>query len=413
MHMKFALLVGDGMADYPLGELGGRTPLEAANTPNMDRLAREGVVGLVRTIPPGTAPGSDIANLNVLGYDVARYYSGRAPLEAASRNIELAAGDVAFRCNLVTVENGVMLDYSAGHITSKEAAELIASIDDKLGTPSLKFYPGVSYRHLLIVKLAAENGSELACTPPHDIVGQPIAEYLPRGQDEAVFKKLMSDSVRILSGHTANRKRLQSGKKQANMIWLWGQGKRPSMPPFTELYGLSGAVISAVDLIRGLGKCAGLEVVEVPGATGYFDTNYAAKAEYGLEALKRGDFLFVHVEAPDEAGHIGDIAEKVRAIENFDKLVVGPIADGISRLKEYRVMALPDHLTPIKVRTHVSDPVPFLVWGTGISEDGTARGHATCFSEAEARESGLMIENGFELLPRYLRSFPRKRESMT
>ncbi|MBI5117203.1 cofactor-independent phosphoglycerate mutase [Candidatus Poribacteria bacterium] len=407
--MKFALLVGDGMADYPLEELGGRTPLEAAGTPNMDRLAREGIVGLVRTIPPGTAPGSDIANLNLLGYDVAQYYSGRAPLEAASRNLELAPGDVAFRCNLVTVEDGVMLDYSAGHITSEEASELIAAIDDRIGTPSLKFHPGVSYRHLLIVhgEIAAESDRNLMCTPPHDIVGRPIAGYLPVGQNETAIRKLMSDSVGVLSEHSVNRKRLQSGKKPANMIWLWGQGKRPSMPSFSDLYGLNGAVISAVDLIRGLGKYAGLEVVEVPGVTGYFDTNYAGKAGYGLEALKRRDFLFVHVEAPDEAGHVGDVAEKIRAIENFDKMVVGPIADGISHSVPHRVMVLPDHLTPIRVRTHVGDPVPFLVWGTGIlpggaATSGAATSGATCFSEASARKSGLLVENGYELLPRYL-----------
>ncbi|MBI4832774.1 MAG: cofactor-independent phosphoglycerate mutase [Candidatus Lindowbacteria bacterium] len=398
--MKFALLVGDGMADYPLDELGGRTPIEAANTPNMDRLAREGVVGLVRTIPPGMAPGSDIANLNVLGYDVTKYYSGRAPLEAASRNIELAADDVAFRCNLVTVEGGVMVDYSAGHIASEEAADLIASIDSKLGTDSLKFYPGVSYRHLLIAHGKGATGIDrvLACTPPHDIVGQPIAGYLPRGKDERLFRKLMDDSVEALSMHAVNRKRVQSGKRPANMIWLWGQGKRPSMPPFRELYGMSGVVISAVDLIRGLGKCAGLTAVEVPGATGYFDTNYGAKASYGLEALGYGDFLFVHVEAPDEAGHIGDVAEKIRAIENFDKLVVGPVAEGISRSERSRLMVLPDHLTPIEVRTHVGDPVPFLVAGSGIPASG-----ASGFSEATARKSGIMFENGHELLPKYLR----------
>ncbi len=399
--MKFALIVGDGMADYPLEELGGRTPLEAADIPNMDELAREGAVGTVRTIPDGMQPGSDIANLSLLGYDVGKYYSGRAPLEAASLEIELAEDDVAFRCNLVTVEDGVMIDYSAGHITSEEAAELITGVDAEFGTGGFKFYPGVSYRHLMTVSLADGKSwdSKLHCTPPHDIVGRPIAEYLPSGEDEDIFRRLMSDSTRTLSGHEVNRRRVAGGKRPANMIWLWGQGKRPSMPVFSELYGLTGSVISAVDLIRGMGKYAGLSVVKVPGATGYFDTNYEGKGKYGADALKTGDFLFMHVEAPDEAGHVGDIEEKVRAIENFDKLVVGPIVDELRRSNEYRAMVLPDHLTPISVRTHVSDPVPYAVCGTGISPNG-----ATSFSEAEAERCGTLTRNGFELLPGYLKA---------
>jgi 2,3-bisphosphoglycerate-independent phosphoglycerate mutase len=399
--MKFALLVGDGMADFPLEELGGLTPMEAADTPAMDRLAREGTVGMVRTIPEGMAPGSDIANLNLLGYDVKRYYSGRAPLEAASRNIELSDDDVAFRCNLVTVIDGIMVDYSAHHISSEEAAELIEAIDNAFGGPSLRFHAGVSYRHLLIAR--SENGkrrgSKLACTPPHDIIGQPIKEHMPSGEDEHLFRRLMLDSVRVLSDHRVTRERVRSGKRPANMIWLWGQGSRPSMPTFHELYGLTGAVISAVDLIRGMGKYAGLTVVEVPGATGYFDTNYAGKASYGIDALGSGDFLFVHVESPDEAGHIGDLKEKMRAIENFDKLVVEPMVDSMSRSGPYRVMVLPDHLTPIKVGTHVADPVPYVVCGTGVPRSG-----ASGFSESEAVKSGIMIENGFELLPSYIKA---------
>ena len=397
--MKFVLLVGDGMADYPLAELKGLTPLEAAATPNMDALAREGTSGMVRTIPSGTPPGSDIANLNLLGYDVAKYYTGRAPLECASQNIHLSDEEVAFRCNLVTISDGVMADYSAGHITSEEAAELIAAVNGKLGGPIFRFHPGVSYRHLLIAKAArSENwDSKLACTPPHDIVGQRIEAHLPLGEDEHLFRKLMADSVAVLSGHPVNRRRLEAGRKPANMIWLWGQGRRPSMPPFPKLYGITGAVISAVDLIRGIGKYAGLSVIDVPGATGYYDTNYSGKASYGLDALKHDDFLFVHVEAPDEAGHAGDIKEKIRAIENFDKLVVGPIAAALKD-RPHRMIVLPDHLTPIKVRTHVDDPVPFLVYGTGVP-----KGRAGSFSEAEARKTGIMIESGFELLPAYLK----------
>jgi 2,3-bisphosphoglycerate-independent phosphoglycerate mutase len=397
--MKFALLVGDGMADYPLEELGGLTPLEAADTPNMDRLAREGTVGAVRTIPDGMPAGSDIANLNLLGYDVYKYYTGRAPLEAASRGIELSDDEVAFRCNLVTVEDGVMVDYSAGHISSKEAGELIAVVDAKLGGTTRKFHSGVSYRHLLMARTSEgkSGGSELECVPPHDIIGQPIAEHMPHGEDGELFGRLMLDSVDALAGHAVNRRRIEEGKRPASMIWLWGQGKKPSMPTFDELYGMTGAVISAVDLICGMGKYIGLSVIEVPGATGYFDTNYEGKGRYGADALRLADFLFVHVEAPDEAGHVGDIEEKVRAIENFDRLVVGPIAEEISRSERYRVMVLPDHLTPISVRTHVADPVPYVVCGTGVTANGASR-----FSEAEAAKRGTLTEKGFELLPSYL-----------
>jgi 2,3-bisphosphoglycerate-independent phosphoglycerate mutase len=397
--MKFALLVGDGMADYPLEGLGGLTPLEAADTPNMDRLAREGTVGAVRTIPDGMPAGSDIANLNLLGYDVDKYYTGRAPLEAASRGIELSDDEVAFRCNLVTVEDGVMVDYSAGHISSEEAGELIAVVDAKLGGTTRKFHSGVSYRHLLMARTSEgkSGGSELECVPPHDIIGQPIAEHMPHGEDGELFGRLMLDSVDALAGHAVNRRRIEEGKRPASMIWLWGQGKKPSMPTFAELYGMTGAVISAVDLICGMGKYIGLSVIEVPGATGYFDTNYEGKGRYGADALRLADFLFVHVEAPDEAGHVGDIEEKVRAIENFDRLVVGPIAEEISRSERYRVMVLPDHLTPISVRTHVADPVPYVVCGTGVAANGASR-----FSEAEAAKRGTLTEKGFELLPSYL-----------
>jgi 2,3-bisphosphoglycerate-independent phosphoglycerate mutase len=398
--MKFALLVGDGMADYALDELGGLTPLEAAATPNMDAVAREGTVGTVRTIPDGMQPGSDIANLNLLGYDVRKYYSGRAPLEAASMGIELAAGHAAFRCNLVTVEDGVMVDYSAGHITSEEAAPLIEAVDAKLGREGLRFYSGVSYRHLMIAAPGEGTSwdSDLHCTPPHDIVGKPIAEHLPSGKDSETLRELMSESAGALSGHAVNRARIESGKRPADMIWFWGEGYRPSMPTFDELYGLGGSVISAVDLIRGMGKYAGLSVVKVPGATGYFDTNYEGKGKYGVDVLREQDFLFMHVEAPDEAGHVGDVEEKVKAIEMFDKLVVGPIVEELKSSGEYRALVLPDHLTPISLRTHVSDPVPYAVCGTGI-----ACGGASAYSEAEAEKHGDLIENGFELLPSYLK----------
>ncbi|RJP19538.1 MAG: cofactor-independent phosphoglycerate mutase [Candidatus Abyssobacteria bacterium SURF_5] len=397
--MKVALLIGDGMADYPVEELDGLTPLEAAETPNMDRLAREGTVGLVRTVPEGTAPGSDIANLNLLGYDVSRYYTGRAPLECASRNIDLTAEQIAFRCNLVTVADETMVDYSAGHIGSEEAAELIADIDRQLGDSSRKFYAGVSYRHLLVADPGgAKWETNLTCTPPHDIVGQPITSYLPQGENQQLFRKMMLESQKILSEHAVNLRRIRSGKRPATMIWLWGHGKRPSMPTFQQLYAMKGAVISAVDLIRGLGKYAGLNVIDVPGATGYFDTNYSGKAGHGIDSLKKSDFLFLHVEAPDEAGHAGNMQEKIRAIENFDRLIVGPITDALSGSEPARLLVLPDHATPLSVRTHVSDPVPFVAHGAAIPTNGCSG-----FSEAQAGRTRLYIEKGFELLPAYLK----------
>lgn len=343
--MKYVVLVGDGMADYPLEALEGKTPLQVAHTPNMDFISTEGKSGIVRTIPDGMYPGSDIANLSILGYDPRKYYTGRGPLEAASMGVSLGEGEVAFRCNLVTVKEDILVDYSARHISTEEGRALIQLIDEKLGSESISFHPGISYRHLLVLK----GCEKVRCVPPHDIVGQPMEENLPSGEGSEVLKKLMHDSRSILGEY---------------MIWPWGPGKAPHMPSFKDKYDLSGSVISAVNLIKGIGRCAGLQIINVPGATGYLDTNYKGKADYALSSLENKDFVFVHVEAPDEAGHAGDIRAKIKAIEDFDEKVVGTMLDGLSKYEGYKIMVLPDHPTPISLRTHTSDPVQYAMFST-------------------------------------------------
>ena len=363
--MKLIVLLGDGMADLPLEVLGGRTPLQAAEKPNMDRLARQGRSGLARTVPEGFAPGSDVANLSVMGYDPAECYTGRAPLEAAAMNVRLSPGEIAFRCNFVTIENGLMKDYSAGHISSPEGQELIEALAPLM--PGQRLYPGVSYRNLLVLQV----GANAECTPPHDISGQPVEEHLPRGQDSELLVALMEAARPVLERHQVNRRRIAAGKRPANAIWLWGQGPAPAMPSFAEKYGLSGAMISAVDLLKGIGRYAGLKVIDVPGATGNIDTNYQGKVDAALEALKSRDFVYLHIEAPDEAGHEGEIDLKVRAIELFDEKVVGPVLQALEKSGEdWRVLLMPDHATPISIKTHSSDPVPFTIAGSGIEPDG-------------------------------------------
>jgi 2,3-bisphosphoglycerate-independent phosphoglycerate mutase len=362
--MKFVVIVGDGMADEPLAALSNKTPLQVAKTPNMDLIAKEGRTGLARTIPDGMPAGSDVANLSVMGYDPRKYYTGRAPLEAAAMGVELAKDDIAFRCNLVNVIDGIMVDYSAGHITSPEARELIESLKPLM--PEHRLYAGVSYRNLLVLK----TGEKAVCTPPHDITDRPIKDYLPSGKDSELLRQLMDVSKSVMAMHPVNLKRMTEGKRSANMIWLWGQGSMPSLPAFQEKYGLKGAVISAVDLLKGIGVYAGLEVIEIPGATGTIDTNYQGKVQALFDALDRVDFVYLHVEAPDEAAHAGDLKLKIKAIELFDECIVGPI---IKRLKalgnEWRVCVLPDHLTPIAIKTHTGDPVPFSIMGQGIESD--------------------------------------------
>ncbi|MDI9394290.1 MAG: cofactor-independent phosphoglycerate mutase [Euryarchaeota archaeon] len=361
--MKYAVLIGDGMADYPIEKLGNRTILQAARTPAMDSIAARGKTGLAKTIPDGFPPGSDIANMSILGYDPAIYYSGRAPLEAASMRVALAADDVAFRCNLITIENGMIKDYSAGHISSDEAEILIDTLDSKLGTEKVRFYPGISYRHLIVAR--NNLGAETECTPPHDITGEKKDNYLPGGKDGEFFSEMIEKSAVVLEQHPVNLKRMQEGKNPANSIWVWGQGYAPKFTAFKELYGKKGAIISAVDLLKGIGIYAGLDVIEVPGATGYLDTNYEGKASAAIEALKTRDLVFVHVEAPDEAGHEGSIEKKLKAVEDFDSRIVAPILKYAETSDEpFTILVLPDHPTPISVKTHTGDPVPFAIYRT-------------------------------------------------
>ncbi len=365
--MKYIVLIGDGMADRPLKELGKKTCLQYARTPNMDWLARAGEVGTVRTIPKGFEPGSDVANLSILGYDPKKYYSGRAPLEAVFRGIILKPADVAFRCNLVTLKTGAnlsmtsafMQDYSAGHISTAESRRIINDVNKHFGDGNISFYPGVSYRHLMVWK---GGRTEVRCTPPHDIPGRKISGYLPSGRGGDVLRRLMEKTGEFLMTHPVNRNRIRKGLSPANSLWFWGQGKRLHIPSYTKKYRLKGALISAVDLTKGLGICAGFDVLNVRGATGYLDTNYSGKANAALRALLSHDFVYVHVEAPDEAGHNGDVRGKIRAIEDFDKKVVGAVRKGVGKFGAYSILLLPDHCTPIRVRTHTSEPVPFVIY---------------------------------------------------
>ena len=392
--MKYIVLVGDGMADYPVDELGGRTPLEAARTPNMDFIARHGILGQTKTIPEKMTPASDVANMSILGCDPRKYYSGRGPLEAANMGVQLGEDDVAFRCNLVTVAENKMKDYSAGHISSNEAAILIKAIDKQLGSDKFKFYPGISYRHLLLAKQGALDALEnVECNAPHDILGQDITKNLPKGKNNQILVDLMQESRTILDKQEINQVRLDLKENPANMIWLWGQGKKPAMPNFKEKYGLTGSVISAVDLIKGLGLILGLDVINVPGATGYYDTNYEGKAIAAIKSLETHDFVFVHVEAPDEAGHNGDLREKITAIERFDQLVVGTVLEAFKHHENYRILVMPDHATPVALRTHTADTVLFGLFGKNIVGKGFAG-----FNEKEAKLSDLLFPNGYEVM---------------
>ena len=393
--MKYAILIADGMADEPLKKLKGRTPLEVAETPNMDFIAKNGRTGMVRTIPSAFPPGSDIASISIFGYDPQKYYTGRGPLEAANMGVKLKRDDVAFRCNLVTIKEGIMDDFTAGHIADAEAKELIKHLDKKLGTAKIRFFPGVSYRHLTVIKGGPE---EAKCVPPHDITGRPIAAYLPKGKDAEILRDIMKNSVPFLSGHQVNKLRMASGKKMANMIWLWGQGKAPRMPLFKKKYGLIGGVITAVNLIKGLGRVVGMDVIDVPGATGFYDTNYVGKANYALRSLRKNDLVIVHVEATDEAGHMGDIKEKIKAIENFDTFIVGTMLRGLKRFHKFRILIMPDHPTPIAIKTHSSDPVPFAIYGSGVKSD-----KVEVYTEKAVRRSKLRVNKGYNLMDLFLK----------
>jgi 2,3-bisphosphoglycerate-independent phosphoglycerate mutase len=359
---KVAVLVGDGMGDEPVPMLGGKTPLQVAEIPAMRRVAALGTVRMVQTVPDGLSPGSDVANMGLLGYNAKENYTGRAAIEAAGARLPLEPGDVAYRTNLVTVDDGLMMDYSAGDISSEEAHELIGALNEAAGREGLKFYGGVSYRHLLIWR---DGPTDLKMVPPHEISGRPILDHLPAGPNPYEARRLMETSRQVFERHPVNLKRVAEGKRPATQIWLWGHGKAMSLEPYGPRYGLSGGVITAVDLVRGLAVLCGLEVIRVPGATGWIDTNYEGKAQAAVDCLGRSDFVYLHVEAPDECGHKGMAEEKVRSIENFDRRIVAPVWAALEAAGEpYRLVACMDHRTPVVKRGHTSDPVPF-AWVDG------------------------------------------------
>lgn len=393
---KYVLILPDGAADLPLAELDGKTPLEAARTPHADWIAANGRQGTLRTVPDGFSPGSDVATMSLLGYDPHRYHTGRAPLEAAARDLKTGSDDLIFRCNLVTIADGCMSDFTAGHISQPEAARLIAEMNARLGNERVRFHEGVSYRHLMVY----ENAGKMApdCTPPHDIPGRPAAEFLPSGPGAKEIREIMFRVEEIIEHHEVNEVRRDLGENPATSIWLWGQGRPPDLPSFRERFGVRGAVIAAVDLVRGLAKCIGWPVIDVEGATGYLDTNYAGKGAAAVAAIDEYDLIMVHVEAPDEAGHLGDAGEKVRAIERVDEFVVGPLLEKIRGFDRWRMAIVPDHPTPVATRIHSADPPPFCMAGTGVE----AR-LAAPFGERNAAAGDLHIGRGHDWMEYFLR----------
>ena len=397
--MKYVIIHGDGMADWPCDELGGKTPLEAAHKPNMDLIASRGELGLVATIPEGMPAGSDVGTMTMLGYDPARYHTGRAPIEAASQGIALAPDDVVFRMNLVSLAPGdggttLMNDFTSGHITSEEAAEIVDDIRRELARDGIEFFNGVSYRHLMVWRNGI-TGTKL--TPPHDITGQPVAPHLPQGEGADRLSMIMRRAGEILREHPVNQARREAGKTMASAVWFWGQGKRPAVPTLKDRFGVEGSVISAVDLVNGLGRLADLDVITVPGATGFLDTDYAAKARYGLDSLKRRDFLLLHIEAPDEAGHMGRSDFKVEAIERIDELIVGPMLAELPSFGEWALLLMPDHATPSILKTHSNEAVPFAILKGGKpalkGAESTRR-----YTEAEGGRTGLVLKQGYRLI---------------
>lgn len=400
--MKYIVMLGDGMADYPVEALGGKTPLEVAKKPNIDRLARGGRLGMVKTVPDGLKPGSDVANLSAMGYDPLKCYTGRSPLEAVSIGIQMDDTDVAFRCNLVTLSDDAeyaektMVDYSSGEITTAEAAELIRAVDEAFRTDEILFYPGISYRHCMIWH---QGPVGLNLTPPHDISDRKITEYLPQNP---VILDLMKRSYEILKDHPINQDKMARGLNPANSIWLWGEGTRPGVTGFEAAYGVKASVISAVDLIKGIGLCAGMKVIEVEGATGNIDTNFKGKGEAALKTLLDGqDLVYIHVEAPDECGHHGDLEGKIQAIERIDQDIVGPLLKGLEEAGEdYSILVMPDHPTPISIKTHISDPIPYLLY---CSTDVTDSGIDT-YTEKTGKSTGVYVEPGYLLMQQLLKN---------
>lgn len=401
--MKYLVMLCDGMADEPNEALGNSTPMEKANKPCMNSLAAKAEVGIVKTVAEGLKPGSDVANLSVLGYEPAVYYSGRSPLEAASIGIDLKDTDVTLRCNLVTLsddedyENKTILDYCADDISSEEAKILIEYIQEKLGNDKFRFYPGVSYRHCLVWSNGNPHPGVL--TPPHDITGKVITDYIPKGEAVDELYDLMKKSYDLLKDHPVNKARIARGKRPANSIWLWGEGTKPLLDNFSEKFGIKGSMISAVDLLKGIAICAGMNSVDVDGATGYLDTNFDGKCKAAIEEFKNGaDLVYIHVEAPDECGHRGEIENKVKAIEMIDEHILGPVVEFLKGYDDFAVLVCPDHPTPLSIRTHTSTPVPYLIYDSKNEINSGVK----LFCEKEARETGNYIEKGFTMMNYFL-----------
>ncbi len=403
--MKYLILVGDGMGDHPITELDGKTPLEAANTPMMDELCRKGELFLNKTVPEGFPPGSDVANMSLLGYSPALYYTGRSPVEAAAMGVQLASDETAFRCNMVTIkreENGevAMVDFCAGHISNEESHQLIAALEAECSSEMFHFHPGVSYRHLMVLK---GDQPGFPTVPPHDYIEQDVTEHFGRYLENPAWKNLIEKAEKILTNHPVNIKRIKEGKNPANMIWLWGEGKMPSAPTLVEKFNISGSMISAVDLLKGLGVIGGLSVINVPGATGYIDTNYEGKAQAAMDALVEQDFVFVHLEAPDEAGHQGSLSDKITAIEDFDSRIVKPLFSHLQdKGEEFRMVVTMDHFTPLAIRTHSRESVPTLLYDSRNTEKGSGR----AFNEKEAvihdKAEGNAIQEGHTMIEKLL-----------
>lgn len=401
--MKYLVMLCDGMADYPIEALGGKTPLEAADTPCMDKLSKDSEVGLVKTVMDGLKPGSDVANLSVLGYDPKIYYTGRSPLEAGSIGIDMKDTDVSLRCNLVTLsdepeyEDKTIIDYCAGDISTADAKILVDYLAEKLNNDEFKLYSGVSYRHCLIWNNGTMDIAPL--TPPHDITGKPIKEYVPKNPNAVKLYELMKKSYELLKDHPLNKERIAKGLRPANSMWLWGEGKRANLDDFKEKYGVKGSMISAVDLLKGIGKFSNMNVVSVEGATGYIDTNFSGKAEAAIKEFENGqDFVYIHVEAPDECGHRNEMENKVKAISLIDHLILSPVVNALEKMGDFKVLVTPDHPTPLSLKTHTNDPVPYMIYDSRVKKNGP-----DSYNEKTAKETGIYVSEGYSLMKNFLK----------
>lgn len=396
MNAKYVIIIPDGAADNPQDCFDGKTVIEAAETPHMDKIAADGRQGICHTVPEKMTPGSDVAMMSLLGYDPAQYYTGRAPIEAVAMGIPLKADDWVFRCNLVTTADNAMMDHSAGHIPTKEASQLINELAESVTDESIRFYTGVSYRHLCVI--GGQDFSRVTTHPPHDIIGEKVSKNLPKGKNAELLNKLIAQSAQLFKNHPINHVRSDLGENPVSSIWLWGQGQKAHLEKFEARYGKTGAVITAVDLVRGLAKLIGFDLIEVEGATGYLDTNFAGKGEAAVEAMDKYDVVLVHIEAPDEAGHAGNPEQKKKAIELIDKFIVGPVYQAVQHYEAFRILVMPDHPTPVEERCHLGEPVPFAMAGTGIK--GVLH---KPFCEKNSFEAGFEIGNGPDLMEYFLK----------